>query len=577
MAVPERRRRRYGTTASRGHNGAVRTTDERLALAAAQAEASPDGLLVVSPDGRMVFWNSRFAEMWRVPADLLDRGDDEAARHAAMAGVADPVGFEQRVRAAYESGIPLHDEVELLDGRIIDRQGTPLRSGDGEDLGWSWYFRDVTFHRRNERDLQELAATLQASLLPPRPPQIHGMDVATRYLPADHHAGVGGDFYDVFRIASQSWGVCIGDVCGKGPRAAALTTLARYAIRAAAVHSPLPSQVLGELNAVILAEPDSDGRFCSVVYAGVELDSCGAWITLSCGGHPRPVVVRRAGWIDVRGQAGTLIGLFDDPEIDDDRVGLGPGDAIVFCTDGITEARNEAGEMFGDEAMPAVLLEHAGAPADVIAGALLGAALAFSDGRRHDDVALLVLRVPGDIGEVEFGSPPAVARGGPTAAPEAPAAPPPRAPVVGDEYAGLRQQRPAPPREARVRLPVDPRSAGEARRFIRGLLQSWRMPELLDGDVELLVSEVASNAVRHARSAFTVVVRYDGETVRVEVGDGSRARPVPRAPTLDQTGGRGLFLVETLALRWGVVPTAEGKRIWFDVPAPSVPPAPTTA
>lgn len=385
------------------------------------------------------------------------------------------------------------------------------------------------------------------------------MEVATHYLPADHHVGVGGDFFDVFRISPTQWGVCIGDVCGKGARAASLTTLARYAIRAAAVYAPLPSAVLGELNTVITAEPESDGRFCSVVYATLDLAPCGAWVTLSCGGHPRPIVVRRAGWLDVRGQAGSLIGLFEEATLEDDRVGLGPGDALVFCTDGITESRNDAGEMFGEEGLPTVLLDYAGQPAKVMAAAVLDAALSFSGGRRQDDVALLVLRVPED-GASEGERRPNAATPKPS----------PAVPAVGDEYAGLRQLRPAPPREARIRLPVDLRSARDARRFVAAVLQSWRMPELLDGDVQLLVSEVASNAVRHADSPLTIVVRYDGRVVRVEVGDGSRVIPAALEPTLDQTGGRGLFLVESLADSWGVVPTTDGKRIWFDVVAPAI-------
>jgi len=290
---------------------------------------------------------------------------------------------------------------------------------------------------------------------------------------------------------------------------------------------------------VITAEPDSDSRFCSVIYAAIELDECGAWVTLSCGGHPRPIVVRRSGWIDVRGQAGSLIGLFDVAFVDDDRIGLGPGDAIVFFTDGITESRDDTGAMFGEEALPAVLLDHAGASASEIGDAVLEASLAFSGGRRLDDVALLVVRVPDpgeDVGNEVADLPVSPATSGPTTTPS-----------VGDEYAGLRNQRPSPPREARIQLPVDPRSAAAARRFVAGVLRSWRMLEVLDGDVELLVSELASNAVRHAQSAFTVVLRYDGTCVRVEVGDGSPLLPEVLPPTLDQTSGRGLFLVEAMS------------------------------
>jgi anti-sigma regulatory factor (Ser/Thr protein kinase) len=113
-------------------------------------------------------------------------------------------------------------------------------------------------------------------------------------------------------------------------------------------------------------------------------------------------------------------------------------------------------------------------------------------------------------------------------------------------------------------------SARAARRFLASLLMSWRMPELLEGDAALLLSELATNAVMHAQSAFTVVVRYDGSTLRVEVGDESHAQPRLRRPRAhDGAGGRGLMLVDTLSVAWGVVATPSGKRVWFELPAPA--------
>jgi phosphoserine phosphatase RsbU/P len=535
----------------------------RLALAVAQADASPDGILVVSPDGEMLFMNERFVDIWRFPDDVVRSADDNVALQAAVDQVADPDGFIERVRECYAARRPSRDEVLLRDGRVLDRYGSPLTDTDGNYLGYAWYFRDITERKRDEAELRELAQTLQASLLPPRAPQIPGMEVATHYRPADRVAAIGGDFFDVFRLGANDWGLAIGDVCGKGAQAAALTALTRYTLRAAAVHNFDPADVLSELNTAILAEPDVNGRFCSVAFARLELDKCGAWVTLSCGGHPRPIVVRRAGWVDVRGMHGTLVGLFDDPELLVDRVGLGPGDALVFCTDGITESRNGDGEMFGEDGLPTTLLRHAGDDATTIANAIAEEALAFASGRTHDDVAILVVRVPETAVEDPMGRL-AEATGLPVESleDELPGYP------VGDAVIELRSRRVAPPREARVRLVADPRSASDARKFVSSVLHSWRMGELVEGDLELLTSEVCSNAVRHAASDFTVVVRYDGTVVRVEVGDGSRALPVPRNPKPEDTGGRGMFLVDQLSSSWGVAPTVEGKRVWFEVPAP---------
>mgnify|MGYP002336258182 CR=1 FL=1 len=233
-------------------------------------------------------------------------------------------------------------------------------------------------------DRAAVAHTLQASLLPPRPPEVPEMDVAARFRAGEHDVTVGGDFYDVFRLSANDWGLAIGDVCGKGAEAAALTTLVRYTLRAAAVHNRGPSDVLVEVNQAVLAEGTGE-RFCSAVFGRLELDRCGAWVTLCAAGHPRPIVVRRAGWVDVRGQAGMLLGLFPESALGltEDMVGLGPGDAIVFCTDGITEARAPDGrDQFGEDRLLDTLLASAvaGDSASELADRVLEAASAFSEG-----------------------------------------------------------------------------------------------------------------------------------------------------------------------------------------------------
>ena len=529
----------------------------------ALAEQSPDGLLVVSPERRVVFVNDRCREMWGLSDEVVASGDADVLLRAARALVCDPETFSDRVREIHATRLlPSHDEVRLVDGRVLDRYGAPLRDDEGAELGWAWYFRDVTELRRAEAEQRGLAATLQASLLPPRPPTVPGMDVATRYVAGDSELLVGGDFFDVFRLAPNAWGLGLGDVCGKGAGAASLTALTRYTLRAAAVHHALPSTVLAEVNTSLVgdAPPDVDDRFCALVYARLELDVCGAWITLSCAGLPRPMVVRRAGWIDVRGQAGTPVGMFDAPDVTDDRVGLGPGDALVFCTDGITEARDPKGEMFGDEGLPTVLLECAGEPAEVLAERIQAGAAAFAGGRARDDVAILVVRVPEDAKEDALARL-SEATGVPADELDLPGYP------VGDPHGGLWKRRPIAPREARMGLPAETASVPATRGFLDGVLRSWRMAEMVGGDVGLLASELATNALRHAASSFTVIVRYDGARVRVEVGDGSRAVPRVRRPQPDEVSGRGLLLVEALASDWGVIPTLDGKRVWFEVPA----------
>ena len=537
--------------------GSTLPADPR-AIWAALAAASADGLLVMSPDGTILACNERFGEVWGIPAAVLDTRDDTQALAAASQRVTDPDGFMARVREIYANPTRTHDELTLLDGRVLNRLGTPLHDADGTYLGFAWHFRDVSQQKAVEGDLRRLAETLQASLLPPRPPTIPGLEVAARYRPAQESLAVGGDFYDIFRLRTNDWGLVLGDVCGKGVHAARLTALARYTLRAAAGHHDEPPKVMAELNETLLTEPELGERFVSAIYARIEQDVCGAWVTLAVAGHPLPVAVRRAGWIDLRGQPGQLLGLFDEIEVGEDRVGLGPGDAMVFCTDGVTEARNAAGHEFGEEALPELLLASTDADAQELADAILAGVAQFSDRPAHDDIAVLVVRVPPDAKENAAQRLAGAFSDADTALP---------AYTIGEPHWGA-SWRPAPPREARLKLAGAPTSAGAARRFVSAVLHSWRFSAMADGDIELLTSELVGNAVRHANSPFTVIVGYDGTVIRVEVGDGSPALPRRLQPGPEATGGRGIQIVEDVAHRWGVVSTVDGKRVWFELRIP---------
>jgi len=252
----------------------------------------------------------------------------------------------------------------------------------------------VADESRLRRDAEKMASALQASLLPPRPPSIPGMEVASRFLPGERHMDVGGDFYDVWRLAANDWAIVVGDACGKGPRAAAVAALARWSVRASSVHHFEPAKVLSDLNTVLLSESGDDDHFCTVAFGRVELDTCGAWVTLAVGGHPLPMLVRRSGKVEARGVESLPIGMLDEIDPVDDRVGLGPGDALVFYTDGITEARDAHGEQFGDDRLRDVLSLHVGEPVESIISAVIRAATTWTGGPMDDDAALVVVRVP---------------------------------------------------------------------------------------------------------------------------------------------------------------------------------------
>ncbi|HVF73624.1 MAG TPA: SpoIIE family protein phosphatase [Acidimicrobiales bacterium] len=307
-------------------------------------------------------------------------------------------------RAATDAGDHYEFEYRMLaaDGRVRWLRNIVYVAADEQSqserlLG---LMVDVTERRQWEDELRasraefaELARTLQASLLPPHLPEIFGLEVAAHYRPAGHGVDVVGDFYDLFEVGLDGWGVVMGDVCGKGAEAAALTALTRYTVRAAAIRERLPSRVLRLLNEAVLTAETGE-RFCTAVYGLVVPDGDGVICTVACGGHPLPMVLRVDGRVEQVGRAGSLIGLFHEVELHDEGVYLGPGDALLFFTDGVVEARR-TGEQFGDAKLEALLASCAGMRADELVAAVVASVAEFEEGEAGDDLALVCLRVPG--------------------------------------------------------------------------------------------------------------------------------------------------------------------------------------
>src|SRR5205823_1726090 len=142
-----------------------------------------------------------------------------------------------------------------------------------------------------------------------------------------------------FPVGPSEWGVVIGDVCGKGADAAALTALVRYTIRALATPERSPSEVLELVNSAILRQR-ADNRFCTAAYARLTVrGDGGATVTFSNGGHPLPLLMRADGSTGPIGHSGTLLGVVSDPGLSDETIEIAPGDGLVLYTDGVTEAR----------------------------------------------------------------------------------------------------------------------------------------------------------------------------------------------------------------------------------------------
>lgn len=234
-----------------------------------------------------------------------------------------------------------------------------------------------------------IARILQRALLPADLPTIPGMALAASYHPAGEGNDVGGDFYDVFDAGSASWALAIGDVCGKGARAAALTGLARHTIRAAALPSARPDSVVPVVNQALLRECKEE-EFVTMAYGCLEKTEDGCKIWFSRAGHPAPMVIRSDGRVEKVGTVGDLLGVFHDVEVAIDTVTMMQGEAMLLYTDGVTEARDE-NEIFGDARLIEVLKGCAGLDPKSIIEKVEDAVLDFG-GEARDDIALLALR-----------------------------------------------------------------------------------------------------------------------------------------------------------------------------------------
>jgi GAF domain-containing protein len=235
-----------------------------------------------------------------------------------------------------------------------------------------------------------IARTLQRSLLPPRLPAVDGIEVAARYRAAGEGTEVGGDFYDVFEVGKNAWAVMIGDVCGKGPGAAAVTGLARHTLRAASMNEWRPRRVLLMLNDALVR--DEVDEYCTAVFARFTRVGTQVRVTLACGGHPPPLFLGANGRVEVAGEPGTLLGVFPDPELATAVIDLQPGDGLLFYTDGVTESRGP-GIGLSEEALRELLTERAGGSAEALADAVEQAAVAAQPGGPRDDIALVCLRM----------------------------------------------------------------------------------------------------------------------------------------------------------------------------------------
>ncbi|MGN6575200.1 MAG: PP2C family protein-serine/threonine phosphatase [Nocardioides sp.] len=370
-------------------------------------ERAPCGYLSTTPDGTIIKVNQTFLT-WtghdreglvgrRRFVDLLTAGgriyhETHYAPMLQMHGRASEIALD--VVTADGGRLP------VLVNAVLER--------DPSDAPWVVRLAvfDATDRREYERELlrakdraeesearaRALATTLQQTLIPPTPPVVPGLDVAAAYRPAGNGEEVGGDFYDIFQIADDDWVVVLGDVCGKGVAAAVVTALVRFTVRAVTVQHQGAAEALHALNDILLRHRAD--RFTTVVLLRLRRHD-GRWrLTLSSGGHPLPLLVRSAGEPTAVGEPGTLVGVFEQARFTDVELDLGPGDGLLLYTDGVTEGRGAEG-FYGEQRLREVVGVHRGAAAG-IAAAVLDGVLQFQAGTPKDDIAVVVVRVPGE-------------------------------------------------------------------------------------------------------------------------------------------------------------------------------------
>lgn len=245
------------------------------------------------------------------------------------------------------------------------------------------------------REQSYVARTLQRGLLLKDLPEITGVEVGLEYLAAGEESEVGGDFYDLIDTHYDGWLCLLGDVSGKGARAATSTALILYALRAVAFRGDKPSMILSALNEAMLRQ-DSGNQFCTAVCARLEPEECegrGVKLTLARGGHPPPLLLGGDGSMRELAEPGRAIGIFENLELEDLTVRLEPGDTLVLYTDGVTEARASDGDFFGEDRLRELVRGTAGLDAASVAGRIKDTVLEHQGVGPSDDVAILVLRV----------------------------------------------------------------------------------------------------------------------------------------------------------------------------------------
>ncbi|MFD3915697.1 SpoIIE family protein phosphatase [Streptomyces sp. NPDC058603] len=383
------------------------------------------------------------------------------------------------------------------------------------------------YRREHER-----ALILQRSLLPPGDPEAAGLDIACRYLPGNTATEVGGDWFDVIELPGHRTALVVGDVMGRGLRAAVAMGELRTAVRTLALLDLEPAEVLSALDEIArgLGSPSGAQQASRVAHKSRDADLAEVYLatcvyavydpvtrrcTFANAGHLPPVLVEpgeEALLLDV--PPGMPLGVGGEP-FEQVEVDVTEGALLALYTDGLVESRDQP----LDEGLDAfrAALAHPSRPLEDVCDHVLNT---LDTRHGEDDIALLMARIQGLPAE-----------------------------AVGDWL-----------------LPREPRSVGRARELARTQLLAWDLEPLVD-TVELLVSELVTNAMRYGEGEIRLRLLRD-RTLVCEVWDAGLVQPRRRRARDTDEGGRGLQLVGLLSAAWGSRRTPRGKTVWFELALP---------
>ncbi len=339
-----------------------------------------------------------------LPHQVHETGNSQLIAHAedlGLLGDSDGMPLLMRLEATSVLSVPVTDSEHAYGVLTLARHSgdQPFEIADlglVEELGQQLALTirlDRMFRRRTE-----IADSLQASLLPRELPSVPGLELAAAYVAATGELDVGGDFYDVYAVPG-GWGLAIGDVCGKGEEAAAVTAAARHSIRVLGHWDADPAAVLTRANELILA-PEFDGRFVTACAVHLQWRGDVLHAVLGSAGHPAQLVLRADGRVQALRGGGMPLGLFEAAEAAAEELELHPGDTLFLYTDGIPDARSPDLEYFEDRLTDELAALAGRAPGE-IAASLQALVLEFSANELRDDMTMLIARVgtrPGDTG-----------------------------------------------------------------------------------------------------------------------------------------------------------------------------------